>query len=124
MLEQILIKYFQPVGVHGEHDIKDALINYLKNHKRLQTTLYAVLLLLVLALFLISIWATIAWINDPQGYAILVGAIGVSVGGAMEMARRISREWNQSSLLLTLLPHATNNQIQDMLGSLTQSYAR
>lgn len=121
-VKQILLQHFQPSGLHGEQDIRANLTKDLQNHQRFQMTLYFVVFVAVLVVFCISIWATLAWIKKPEDYATFIGILGVSVGGAIELLRRISREWNQSSLLLLLLGQAKEDQIQELIGKLIDGF--
>jgi len=122
-VRHILLQYYQPSGLLGTSDVRTELSKDLEKHKQFQGILYFVLLLAVLIVFGLSIWVTIVWIKSPDDYGKLIGALGVSVGAAMEMVRRISREWNRSAMLLILLKSAKEEQVQDLIGKLIDEFS-
>ena len=122
-VKRILLQHFQPSGLQGEQDVRASLTKDLQNHQRFQMTLYFIVFVAVLIGFGISVWATLAWVKRPEDYAGLIGVLGISVGGAIELLRRISREWNQSSLLLLLLlGQAKEDQVQELIGKLIDGF--
>jgi hypothetical protein len=121
-VEQILLQHFHPSGLHGAHDVRADLMRDLHKHKQFQMILYFALFSAVLVVFGVTVWVTFVWIRNPDDYAVIIGALGVSVAGAFELVRRISREWNHSALLLTLIGHAREEQVQDLVGKLIDGF--
>ena len=51
------------------------------------------------------------FIEQPEQMAAFAGAMGLSVGGGIEVMRRIWKEWSQVELLLILIGDAKEAQV-------------
>jgi hypothetical protein len=77
--------------------------------------------LIFLAVFagtVLTIWAAALNVHDAQGLAAVSGALGLSVGAALELLRRTWRELGRTSLLLMLLDTATEAQVAALVDKL------
>jgi hypothetical protein len=66
----------------------------------------------------LAIWGAILNIHDPTSLAAFSGALGLSVGAALEMLRRTWRELGRTSLLLILLDETSEAQIGALIDKL------
>lgn len=71
-----------------------------------------------LIVFGITVYATIAYIHDPATLGAITGAIGLSLGAALEVLRRVWKDWGEANLLLILLTEAREDQVAAMLEKL------
>jgi hypothetical protein len=66
----------------------------------------------------LAIWAAALNVHDAKGLAAVSSALGLSVGGALEMLRRTWRELGRTNLLLTLLDNASEAQVAALIDKL------
>jgi hypothetical protein len=66
----------------------------------------------------LAIWGAVLNIQDAKGLAAVSGALGLSVGAALELLRRTWRELGRTSLLLTVLDEASEAQVGALIDKL------
>ena len=120
-LASILEKHYTPSGVLGANTSKASLQSDLGRYGALQGVRYAIVFVCVLFLFVLSAYFAVTKWHEPQQLQTLVGALGVTVGGAFEALRRVSSEWGRTSLLLTLIKHADEARVQVLIEELMSS---
>jgi hypothetical protein len=54
----------------------------------------------------------------PTSWRLLYGATGITLAGALELLRRVAREWGRVDLLLMLLKHADDDDASVIVGDL------
>ncbi|HVT14662.1 MAG TPA: hypothetical protein VHQ90_00585 [Thermoanaerobaculia bacterium] len=63
----------------------------------------------------------LAWFfKQPAQQAAFAGAMGISVGGALELMRRIWSQWSQAGLLLVLIEDASEAQVATLIDKVIQ----
>ena len=98
--------------------LSTALIKKLTAYRRRQFWIFVTLeIALVLAVALCALYL----VRNPGGGArvqILSSLIGIGAGGAIEIIRRIWKEWSQTDLLVILAEGATEAQLSTILDKL------
>jgi len=63
-------------------------------------------------------FSLIRFIDEPRALAEFSSAIGLTVGGGIEVMRRIWKEWSQATLILILIEDATEAQVKALIDKL------
>ena len=87
----------------------------LRAHRRLMSIAFAVLFAVLVCAVALGTFALAWFIREPKQVAVFAGAMGMSVGGGIELMRRVWKEWSQASLLLILVEDASEAQIAALI---------
>ena len=108
-LATILDRHYKPgdvLGFGNRQNFEADLEAYRKRYGTRSLTIFILALLLVGA----AGYAAFRFIDDPDKLTILYAATGITLAGALEALRRVSREWGRIDLLITLLKHADDDE--------------
>jgi hypothetical protein len=99
-------------------DMSAAVLKSLRSYR---TRLFSTFLVLLLVLMLVVSFAAYGlgrYVSQPAELSAFAGAMGISVGGAVELLRRIWREWSQAELLSVLLQDASEADLSATVAKL------
>jgi len=91
----------------------------LRIHRSRVGVLGVVLFAAVLAGVTIAAYLALRQVGRPSDIKIVAGGLGLSLGTALEMLRRIWKDWSQTGLLLILVEDARDDQIAGLLEKLS-----
>jgi hypothetical protein len=118
-LQQILEKHRRSRILFDQEPVKEELLRDLRAHRSLHRKLYAVYFTVVLTVVAAAVGAMVADLFTGSGArGAVVTAAGFTVAGVLTLLQRAVREWSQTDLLLRLLPHADEAQIQRAIEAL------
>lgn len=98
----------------------DAVIGGLRSHRRHMSLAFWVIFVVLICAVALGAFGLAWFITDPTNLAAFSGAMGLTVGGAIELMRRAWKEWSQASLLLILVEDATEAQIRTLTDKVIQ----
>lgn len=98
--------------------VSKQLIEDLRGYRKQQFVMFAILeLLIVLGVSFCAYYLSVHPGNATQ-VKTLASLIGLGSGGGIEIMRRIWRGWSESTLLLLMLPEASQAQVTDLIDRL------
>ena len=98
--------------------VSKRLIDDLQSYRTQQLWIFIVIeLLIVVGVALCAYYIAVHPENRAQAKT-LTGLLGIGSGGGIEVIRRIWRNWSQTTLLLVLLPEATQAQVTEIIDRL------
>lgn len=121
-IRDIARKYSLPGSVMGREPVKQRLLTDLRQHRKLNGTLYGIYFSVALAVSVGAI-AVLAY-DTVTGAAIrttILAGAGVTLTGVLYMLRTAVREWSQSNLLIVIATHGDEEQLQRLLDTLLKS---
>jgi hypothetical protein len=77
-------------------------------------TLFALCLIAVI----IGLVGVAFYVREPTHVAAVGSAMGITVGGLLEMMRRTTKEWSRLDLILILIDSASEQQVRSLLDAL------
>ncbi len=95
--------------------LSSRVIEQLGGYRRQQFILFVVLFAVVIGAVIFGALGLAWFMRTPTQMAAFAGAMGLSVGGAIEMLRRVWQEWSQAALLLILVEDASEAEIKSLL---------
>ncbi len=121
-LEAMLQRHYQPTGLAGARPGRAALLKDLQSHYRVNVRLHLfVLALLVLALAAAA--SFVAWHAplENKDLAAVIAALGAFFGAAIELVRRVTREWSQARLLVSVVRTLSDEQATALVAKLLEA---
>lgn len=116
-LKTLLEYYAAEANNLGGH-VSGKLARSLASYRTRLFVFFVVLFVVLVVVVGLSAYALGTTMKDPTRLAALASAMGISVGGAVELMRRIWREWSRAELLGILLEEATDADVSMVLGKL------
>ncbi len=98
--------------------LSDTVTTALEQHRRQLLFGFVCLDIVLIGIVVFSIYGIATHLDNPTQMAAFSGAMGITVGGAVELMRRIWREWGRTGLLLILAEDASESQIDTILNQL------
>jgi hypothetical protein len=114
-IETILQAHYLPTGLAGKRSGhgsgRAALIEDLQRHYRLNVRFHLLALFALLAVIAgIAVFAYQHVRLDNRDLATVIGALAASSAAAIEILRRVTREWSQARLLVSVVKTMTEEQ--------------
>ncbi len=100
--------------------MSQALLDALRAHRRSRSRIFVILLAALVAAVSVSLVLIVRFAGDAGSLSALAAAIGLSVGGCVELLRRVWHEWSQADLLLILAEDASEAQITALIDKLIE----
>lgn len=88
--------------------------------RRASATMGTIVFVAALVGVAVSVYLALCYVDDPKSMAAVSGAIGLSVGAALELLRRIWRDWSYFSLLLILVREADEAEVAEILRTMAR----
>jgi hypothetical protein len=118
-ISEILRKHYLPNVVLGTDSPKrENLVLALEAHRRRRQKAFILILVVFLVAFLLSVYATLKWIQSPEEFAGLISVLGVTASGAAVWVYKVTKEWTQADLLILLVTQSSEQQMHDLLQKL------
>jgi len=122
-IEAVLRTHYLPTGLAGSKSKpgRAALIEDLQRHYRLNVRFHVLALV-----FLLGAVAGIAALVfrhmplDNKELATMIGALAAFVAAAIEIVRRVTREWSQARLLVSVVKSMTEEQTMTLITKLLE----
>jgi hypothetical protein len=121
-LQAILQKHARSRVLFDQEPVKDRLLEDLKQHKKLNNSLYIVYFSAVCVVCAAAVAGLLSdlFSGTRAREAILAGA-GVALPVALQLLRSTVREWSQTNLLITLVGYSDETQVQALIEKLLSS---
>jgi hypothetical protein len=121
-IQALLQRHYAPTGLAGAKPRRAALIDDLQRHYRVNVRLHLfVLVLLVLAL--VAAAGFVAWHAplENKDLAAVIAALGAFFGAAVELVRRVTREWSHARLLVSVVGSMNDEQATALVAKLLET---
>ena len=105
---------------HGFGSLSTEVVAGLTEHRKRARRYYLIIFAAAVLVLLLCCIGVVVFFKSPQHVAVLSGAMGVTVAGAIEIMRRVWREWSYSEILLLLLQDADAAQVADLIRRLIE----
>jgi hypothetical protein len=98
--------------------LSDKAAKALRAHRRSVGTLGIVLFVAVLAGATIAAYLALEQGDKPGDIKVVAGGLGLSLGAALELLRRVWKDWSQTGLLLILIEDSREDQVAALIEKL------
>lgn len=96
------------------------VIAALEKHRRNNGILGIVVMVAVLAGVVVTAYASLTHVRDPNSIKLVAGGLGLSLGAALLLLIRTWKAYNNAGLLLVLIEDAREDEVKALLQRLIQ----
>jgi hypothetical protein len=100
--------------------VSTRLTTQLRAHRKKQLVIFIVLEAFLLVALLFCVFFLLNNPSRTSELKLLTGVFGIGAGGALEVIRRVWKEWTQTDLLLLLLEGAPEAQVTSVVDRLVK----
>jgi hypothetical protein len=102
-------------GVMSDN-VRTALAGFRKRY----FVIFVVLFVVCVAVVVLGVVGVALNIREPAQMAAAGGAMGITVGGTIEVMRRVWKEWSQAELIVILIEEAPEDAVRNLLNTLIE----
>jgi hypothetical protein len=113
VLEEVAETKFKMGG-----SISASAIRALRTYRTQQYVFFVALFVVLVGIVVFGTYGLVLFIKQPNQMAVFTGAMGITVGGAIQLMRHMWKEWSQAGLLLILVEDASDAQVTALVDKL------
>ncbi|MGH8070204.1 MAG: hypothetical protein ACRERE_34150 [Candidatus Entotheonellia bacterium] len=98
--------------------ISATAIRALRTYRTQQYVFFVALFVVLVGIVVFGTYGLVSFLKQPNQMAVFSGAMGITVGGTIQLMRRTWKEWSQAVLLLILVEDASDAQVTALIDKL------
>jgi hypothetical protein len=97
-------------------------ISALRTYRSQQYVFSVALFVVLIGVVVFGTYGLALFMKEPNQTVVFTGAMGITVGGAIQLMRRTWKEWSQAALLLILIEDASESEVEALIDKLIKKY--